>query len=264
MKRFDDRFSAQADAYARFRPRYPRALFDHLASLTPGRRLAWDCGTGSGQAARALADRFERVVATDASAEQLEHAAAHPRIEYRAARAEDVVLEPGSVDLVTVATAVHWFDFDAFYAAVRRAGRPDGILAVWTYHLPVTDPALDQVLSRYYWDVLAGHWPEKFRYVEDHYRSLPFPFRELPAPEFAIRAVWTRARLEGFLESWSATQAYRKARGTDPLAEIRDALAAAWGAPDRRRAIRWPLYLRVGTIGAAPAAAAGGGRPATP
>ncbi len=143
MKGFGDFFSEQARVYARFRPQYPGELFAYLASAAPGRELAWDCGTGNGQAAQDLARHFRRVIATDASADQIAQAAQHERIEYQVARAEDVSLDDHSVDLITAAMAVHWFDLDSFYAVVRRAAKRDGVLAVWMYHLPVIDPAID-------------------------------------------------------------------------------------------------------------------------
>ena len=100
---FKDHFSGHASGYARFRPRYPAQLFRHLASLAPGHRRAWDCATGNGQAAVALAMHFERVIATDASAQQIENAVAHERVEYRVAPAESSGLDARSIDAVTVA-----------------------------------------------------------------------------------------------------------------------------------------------------------------
>ena len=247
MPGFEDHFSPQADAYARYRPVYPPALFAYLASIAPGRDLAWDCGTGNGQAALGLAEHFQQVVATDASPEQLAHAIPHERIEYRVERAEDIALPPGSVDLVTVAVAVHWFDFDAFYGAVRRVLRGGGALAVWTYHLPVIDPAIDPILERYYREVLAGYWPPRIAYLEQKYRTLPFPFEELAPPHFEMEADWELDHLAGFLSSWSATQRYQAERGEHPLRVIWPDLERAWGEGPRH--IRWPLYFRIGSVG---------------
>jgi SAM-dependent methyltransferase len=245
---FEDHFSDQARQYAAYRPQYPGELFDYLASISPGRQLAWDCGTGSGQAARELARHFERVVATDASPEQIAQAVTNERVEYRVERAEEVSLEAGSVDLVTVATAVHWFDLEPFYRVVRRVGRSGGILAVWTYHLPLIDPTIDALLKHYYADVLAGYWPERINYLEERYRTLPFPFEELKPPEFEMRADWELDQLAGFLDSWSATQRYQKERGQHPLGVIWQELTEAWGEPGGRRIMRWRIYLRAGRI----------------
>jgi len=248
MSSFEDHFSKQAGVYAQFRPQYPVELFDYLASISPHRSLAWDCGTGNGQAARELAGRFERVYATDASADQIAQAAPHERIEYRVERAEAVSLEPGSVDLVTVAMAVHWFDLEPFYQTVRRVVKPDGILAVWMYNLLEVDPSIDRILQHYFEDVVDGYWPERFHFIKESYRTLPFPFEELKPPDFDLRLEWDLDHLIGFLDSWSATQRYLKERGQHPLNLIWQDLSGAWGEPARRRPTRWPIYMRVGRV----------------
>jgi len=223
-------------------------LFAYLASIAPARHLAWDCGTGNGQAAVGLAQHFERVVATDASAEQIELAMLHPRVEYRIARSEDVALEPGSVDLVTAAVAVHWFDLPEFYATVRRVAATGGVLAVWTYHLPVIDPAIDPLLYRYYHEIVGPYWPERLHYLEEKYVTLPFPFDEIAAPAFAVRQAWRLDRLAGFLGSWSATRRYHEERGEHPLERVWPELTGAWGDVDREWLITWPLHMRVGRV----------------
>lgn len=248
MNSFEDHFSKQAKEYAHFRPQYPGELFAYLASISPSRQLAWDCGTGNGQAARELTRHFTRVIATDASADQIAQAVAHERIDYRVGRAEEVSLEDHSVDLIAGAQAVHWFDLELFYQTVRRVGSPDGIIAVWTYHLPVITPSIDQILKHYYADVLAGYWPERFHFLEDHYRTLPFPFEEIKPPEFEMQASWELDQLTGFLDTWSGTRRYQEARGQHPLNVIWQQLSESWGEPGQRRTICWPLYLRVGRI----------------
>ena len=244
--KFEDYFSQQAQDYARYRPSYPKALFSYLASISPNRRLAWDCGTGNGQAALGLAEYFEQVVATDASSDQLAQAFQHPKVVYRTEPAEKVSLETGSVSQVTVAIAVHWFDLEQFYREVRRVLQAGGILAVWTYHLPVIDPAIDAQLMKYYSDVLAGYWPLRFHYVDERYQTLPFPFEELQCPHFDMTADWDLSQLLGFLSSWTAAHKYEEEHGHHPIKRIWQELAEAWGEPQQRRFIRWPLYLRVG------------------
>jgi SAM-dependent methyltransferase len=249
MATFRDHFSTQAAAYAAFRPRYPDPLFDWAAGLAPGRDLAWDCGTGSGQAAVALADRFARVHATDASAAQLAHAAAHPRVTYAVAPAERSGLADAAVDLVTVAQALHWFDLDPFYAEVRRVLRPGGAIAVWSYgDLRTGDPALDAPLLHFAHVTLGPWWPPERALVDAGYRTIPFPFREVAPPAFALEHRWTLPELAGYLRSWSATLRWQAAHGTDPVAPLEAALRAPWGDPDERRPITWPLAIRAGRV----------------
>jgi hypothetical protein len=157
-------------------------------------------------------------------------------------------LEAGSVDLVTVAMAVHWFDLEPFYRAVRRVGKLNGVLAVWMYHLPVIDPAVDQLLLHYYGDVLADYWPERFHFLDERYRTLPFPFEEVTPHDFEIRAEWELGQLAGFLDSWSGTRRFKNERGRHPLSLIWEGLSEAWGKPSQRRSVLWPLSLRVGRV----------------
>ncbi len=252
MANFKDHFSSQAAAYAQYRPRYPEALFAYLAEVAPGRERAWDCATGNGQAALNLARHFAHVVATDASAAQIENATAHPCVVYRVAPAEDCGLDEKAFDLVTVAQALHWLDFNAFYREVRRVLRPGGLLAVWTYeHLRVAQ-AVDDLVRRYAEGIVGPCWPPERRYVDDGYRTLPFPFEELETPGFELEKTWDLNELLGYLRTWSASQRYRVQHGTDPVALVEQELHTIWGAAEEKRIIRWPLHLRVGRPPAGP------------
>ena len=246
---FQDHYSLLAARYSRARPGYPDALFQYLAGIAPGRDLAWDCGTGNGQAARGLARQFAHVHATDASAEQLRQAEPHERVTFRREPAERVSLGDGTADLVTSAVAAHWFDLDRFYPEVRRVLKPGGVIAVWTYHLPRVSPAVDGVVFYYYGTLLAGHWPELMRHVDQRYATLPFPFDELPPPRLTMTASWTAAQLAAFLATWSAVTRYHQEKGVHPVDEIWEDLLAAWdsGASAPRR-VTWDLHLRVGRV----------------
>jgi SAM-dependent methyltransferase len=247
--KFHDHFTPVAASYADFRPGYPGALFAWLARLVPRQDLAWDCGAGSGQASLGLAAHFERVVATDASRAQIDAAAPHPRIEYRVAPAEASGLPDASVDLVTVAQALHWFDLAGFYAEAKRVLRPSGVLAVWTYGvLSVEGASVDSLVQHFYHDTVGPFWPVERALVETGYRSLSFPFNEIDAPRFAMNARWSLPQLLGYFRSWSATERYAAAHGCDPVAALAEQMTPLWGDAERRRQIAWPLSLRVGRV----------------
>jgi SAM-dependent methyltransferase len=249
-RRFKDHFSQVAVAYAAHRPSYPAELVDYLASLAPARHLAWDAGCGSGQLAVLLADVFERVIATDASADQIAQATAHPGVEYRRASAEASGLPAGVVDLATAAQAAHWFDLPAYYAEVRRVARPGAIVALVSYGVVAAGADLDAVIQPFYRDVLAPYWPPERWHVDDGYRSLPFPFEELDTPVFEIRRDWQLADLVGYIGTWSAVWALQQAAGPDGFATFRREIASTWGGGPaaRVRPVRWPLALRVGRV----------------
>ncbi|HEX8416560.1 MAG TPA: class I SAM-dependent methyltransferase [Methylobacterium sp.] len=248
MGAFKDHFSSGSAAYAAHRPRYPAALAQFLADLAPARDLALDCGCGTGQLSVLLAERFRRVVATDASAAQIGEAQAHPSVAYRTAPAERSGLPDASADLITVAQAAHWLDLPAFYAEVRRVARPGAVIALVTYGVLHVEGAPDSVVRHFYREVVGPYWPPERRHVEDGYRALPFPFAETPAPPLAIEAALRLPDLLGYVATWSAVRAAERATGRDPLAALREALAPIWGEPETRRAVRWPLSLRVGRL----------------
>jgi SAM-dependent methyltransferase len=242
---FKDHFSKQAAGYAKFRPRYPQELFNYLGSIAPGRQLAWDCGTGNGQAAVGLASVFDRVIATDASEKQIANAQLHERVKYRVAPAENSGIDSATIDLIIVAQALHWFDLDRFYAEARRVLKPDGILAASAYNLLHIEPAIDQVINRYYQEVVGPFWPPERRLIEQ-FVDLPFPFQQIHPPKFEMTASWDLDHLVGYFRTWSSTQRFIAAKGADPLQEISAELGSAWGPPKRTRDVNWPLTLRVG------------------
>jgi SAM-dependent methyltransferase len=244
-----DYFSAQAEEYARYRPHYPDELFAYLASTTAHRHLAWDCATGSGQAAVPLAAYFDRVVATDISSAQIEHARIHERVEYRVAPAEASGLGSATANLVTVSQALHWLDLGAFYREVERVLAPGGVLAVSSYgSASVDDPELSAIFAHFEWTTLGAYWPPRRALVGDKLREMPFPFPELAVPDFRLEASWTLTELVGYARSWSAAARYVARHGRDPTAELEASLRESWGDPDRRRLVRWPFVVRVGRL----------------
>jgi SAM-dependent methyltransferase len=256
---FRDLFSKGAAAYARHRPVYPEAMYAHLANLAPACDRAWDCATGSAQAARGLATHFREVVATDVSAAQLMCAPSHPRIRYRTAPAEASGLETASVDLISVAQAMHWFDVPRFHDEVRRVARPDAVLAVWGYRRPTVGPRIDAVLERFHDDVVGPYWPPERSHVEDGYAQLAWPFPALDTPRFEMRTRWSLEAFAGYLGTWSAVRRYRDQLCVDPLPRLRSALADVWDDPATVRVVRWPMFLKVGRVEDRPATIASAG-----
>jgi SAM-dependent methyltransferase len=244
---FQDHFSKQAADYARFRPRYPEALFDWLAEAAPSRRRAWDAGAGNGQAALALADRFDEVIGTDPSREQLERTPPHARLRPIVAGERCAAIDADSVDLVTVAQAAHWFDLGSFSDEVRRVARDGAVVALWCYGLFRIAPAIDAVMDSFYVDRVGGDWPPERRLVDEGYRSLPFPFAPLEAPAFVMETHVTVAGLVAYVGTWSAVMRHRERTGIDPLPGLREELAPLVGA-DEVLTLRFPLGLRVGRV----------------
>jgi SAM-dependent methyltransferase len=246
---FRDHFSKRAADYARFRPDYPAALFDWLAGVAPRRRMAWDCACGSGQATTPLAARFERVVATDASVMQLRKLPLLGNAVIAAGAAERVPMATATVDLVAVAQALHWFDLEAFWDEVRRVLRPGGVFAAWTYGLPeMGEPEIERVIRNFVTDTLGPWWPPEIVHVLEGYAGLDLPFAEIESPPFEMIALWTLPRLLDFVRTWSGVTRFLAATGRDPVEDLNGTLEGRWGPPEVRRAVRWRLKVRAGTV----------------
>lgn len=248
MSAFKDHFSTASERYAAFRPDYPAALFTWLAGVCADRDAAWDCATGSGQAAAGLAPHFRAVIASDASAGQIAHAHGPANVSFRVATAENSGLADASIDLISVAQAAHWFDLPLFYAEARRVLKPGGVIALWGYGRLVLPEGMDAIFRRFYVDTVGPYWPVERALIDDGYRSLAFPFTEIAAPEFFIEVEWSLPRLMDYVSTWSAVKRYRAAVGEDPLPQLAAALAPLWGDARTARSLRWPLFLRVGRV----------------
>ena len=242
-----DNFSTISDRYAKFRPNYPQAVFDFLYPLLTTKECAWDCGTGNGQLAAELAKDFKLVQATDISQSQLDHAHQAENIHYSLQPAEKTRFDDSTFDLITVAQAVHWFDFDKFNTEVCRVAKPNGLIAILGYELNTITPEVDRVVRRFYSEVIGKFWDPERRHLEQKYQTIPFPFRELETPEIYNIKLWNFKTLIGYLKTWSAVQHFVKANGYDPVDEIAAELRTAWGDAEVRK-VSFPIIFRVGRI----------------
>ena len=243
---FQDHFSGLARRYADFRPRYPGALFDYLATRATRDQLVWDCACGSGQATIDLAARFEKIIATDGSAQQIASAPRCDNVEYRVALADQSGLEDGSIGLVTIAQALHWFNDKDFFAEVERVLKPGGTLAAWVYGTSqIEGDGMDAIVQDYYAKVVRPYWPPEWRFIEGRYRAIRLPFPEIRTPSFRMEELWRLDQLLGYFSSWSATTRFVEATGRDPIEPLRHNLAMVWREPERARRVVWPLTVRV-------------------
>jgi len=243
---FADHFSGHSPDYRRFRPGYPPELFAWLAGHAPALELAWDAGTGNGQSAVGVAAHFRRVLATDPSPEQLAQAETHPRVRYAVAAEQTAELGDGGTDLVTVAQALHWFNFERFFAEARRVLKPGGLFAAWAYNHSRISAEIDPLVRRFQEETVGPYWAPERVYVDSGYAQVPIPFAAVAAPSFAAKHEWTARLFLEYLRTWSSVKAYQRRHGVDPVDEFAEELFAAWGGAERARAVRFPLVLRAG------------------
>lgn len=245
MTAFKDHFSSHATAYSAYRPSYPTELGAWLSSIAlPGTAL--DAGCGSGQLSLLLAEHFDRVIAIDPSARQIDSATPHPRIDYRVAPAEASGLADASIDLLAVAQAAHWFDLPAFFAEARRLLRPGGAIVLISYAGMEPRGAIEAIVERFRLRTLDRYWPPERAMVETGYRDIALPFAPIDAPSFSIEVEWALDSLIGYLDTWSAVRAMEQDIGRGPFEAAAAELRRAWGDPSSLRTIRWPLTILAG------------------
>lgn len=245
---FKDYFSAQAKEYSKYRPKYPPELFEFLNSLVNDHNLAWDCATGSGQAAIGLAPYFDEIIATDASPSQIEHAEHHPKIAYKVASAENSGLGTGSVDLITVATAIHWIDTDKFYPEAKRILKSGGVIAVWVYGNSTVEPEIDKVFARFLNDIIGSYRPAEIKKAINFEELIDFPFTTIKSPNFKIKLEWNLSEYLSFLYTWSSCQNYIKETGKNPIELIFESFKKGWGDENTKRTITWELKIKAGRV----------------
>ena len=239
-----DRLSSNSLYYKQARPNYSIQIVKEILKHVPERNFAWDCGAGSGQFTQLLAPYFNHVMATDISEAQLQQAPYFENVSYQVQAAEQTSIAANSIDLITVAQAIHWFDFDAFYKEVKRVLKPQGVFAAIGYGLiEVQDAAINSLVQQLYFETLNGYWDAERRYIDELYQTIPFPFNEQAVPELRLQYQWSPQQLLSYLKTWSALKHYLDKNDHEPLQRISEVLQTA---PDNLD-VTFPILLRVGT-----------------
>ncbi len=243
-----DRFSQHAADYQKYRPDYPKDLYAYVLQLIAAKGMAWDCGTGNGQVAAKLAKHFKQVYATDISEQQVQQAPTLANVHYKVESAEHTDFPSQQFDLITVAQAIHWFNFDSFYKEVKRTLKPTGILAVMGYGLLQTDPSLQSLIDHFYTTIVGPYWDKERKYLDESYQTIPFPFQEIKTPSFTHSMKWDLPQLIGYLNTWSAVKLYEKEEALNPISLIEKELQQTWGLASSSRTITFPILLRIGKL----------------
>ncbi|CAF1394191.1 unnamed protein product [Adineta ricciae] len=223
--------------YRQHRPGYPKQLFEYIINYYfDGKRtneqipLALDVGCGNGQATIELSTFCDRVIGIDVSANQIARAIPKDNIEYRCQKGEDLNFFPlDSVDLITIATALHWLDIEPFVEQVQRVLKPNtGVFAVWTYALGTLDnPIADAVYHEFNQVTLFPYWNSKRWLADDYYQSLLplLPYKStLVEHTIDKRTETTLGQFLGFIQTLSGLQTYRKQEGEQALHDLLERL----------------------------------------
>lgn len=243
-----DLFSEQSGNYALYRPHSPKELFEYIVSHVEERKCAWDCATGNGQVAVPLSTYFEKIIASDISEKQLAQAPKQENIQYISCSAEQTPFAADSFDLITVAQAYHWLNWEKFYAEATRVSKPNCVIAVWMYDLLQSDDlSINELIRWFYKEITGTYWDKERKHVEDHYAHVSFDFKPLPSKQFFIQKDLTLQSLLGYFSSWSATQNYIKANGRSPVELVEARLRKIWDDESEKQ-FTYPIYLRMGRV----------------
>jgi ubiquinone/menaquinone biosynthesis C-methylase UbiE len=246
-KKMKDNFSLQSDQYAKYRPTYPNDFFDYLNSIVPNKQSAWDCGTGNGQVAYELAKTFHHVFATDISQSQIDNALQSDNIEYSVQPSENTNFAEHFFDLIVIAQAIHWFDFEKFYTEAKRTAKENALLCVIGYGRIKISEQIDKVITDFYENILGIYWDKERKYVDENYETIPFPFTEIHTPKFVNQHQWTLEHLIGYLNTWSAVKHFFKQNGYNPIDKLQSEFELYWNK-DEIKEVKFPLLLRIGKI----------------
>ena len=214
-------FDSKGQNYAEFRPGYPQELLAWVASTAKNHQLLWDCATGNGQAACALAEYFETIIATDSASSQIEAATPNPRVHFKVASAEQSGLDNNSVDCITIAQALHWFANETFFNEARRVAKPGASIAAWCYATAVLeDKEMNSVWLKCYDEYLRPYFPPGREHVDNAYATIPFPFSHKQTKTFRQDYSWTLKRFLQYVGTWSATRKYLHTHSIDPIKDL--------------------------------------------
>lgn len=242
-----DNFSSRSDNYAKFRPTYPIDFFKYLNSIVPNKKNVWDCGTGNGQIAFQLAKSFDTVFATDISQSQIDNAQKANNINYSVQPAEKTNFDSQTFDLIIVAQAIHWFGFDQFYAEVIRTASENAILCVVGYGRIEVTPPIDSIIKDFYTKTIGSYWDKERRYIDENYKTIPFPFDEIETPRFENILQWNLEHFIGYLNTWSAVKHYIKEKKYNPVEKLEVDLKKYWKSGESKE-VKFPILLRLGKI----------------
>lgn len=249
MKKIIDNFSEKSSSYKKFRPTYPDSLYEFIMTQVYSHDCCWDCGTGNGQVANVLANYFDKVYASDISENQLKNAESNSNVTYSVERAEQTQYSENSFDLITVAQAVHWFDFEAFNKEMKRVAKDGALVCIWGYGLLRIDSDLNEIIDDFYINKIGSYWNNERKHIDAAYSDIGFDFEELDVPNnFNIIANWQREHLLGYLNTWSSVRHYKEANeGANPVADIQNRIYNNWDEGIEKE-VKFPVFMRMGRI----------------
>eukprot|EP01133_Synstelium_polycarpum_P005972 gene5972-6917_t len=236
-KKFEDHFGSVGDKYKAFRPTYPQKIFDIIKEFhgtDAPMDLALDVGCGSGQATLSLAQMFKKVIGVEPSLGQITNAMKADNVTYIQSPSESIAVDENeSVDLINVACALHWFDFDAFFKETQRLLKPNGTLVAFSYSLCSLTPneAAEAINNDLINNILGPYWAERKKVNDNKYADIVPPYKNTVRKEFNIVQKTSIKQLVGVYGTWSGYATFLQSN-QDILPSIKNKLMEAYNTTD--------------------------------
>lgn len=209
--------------YSKYRPSYPQTLIERIIFYLKQKHngpynLAVDVGCGTGQATKLFSPYFTHINAYDVSENQIKQARlvqTEANISFNVSSSESLPLADESVDLITVATAAHWFDLEKFYTECKRVLKINGVLAIFTNLIPRIinkNESLEQTLTQLinnYNHILQPYASDRMKYVMNRYKDINPTLEDVERDDsLYIDYMWTIDELIQYLRTYSCFQNY--------------------------------------------------------
>jgi len=215
-------FTGKAEAYAKARPGYPDEAIEYIKSLVPPNAVIADVGAGTGKFTELLANSSYTVFAVEPNADMREQLAVtltpFSNAKIVDGSAEATTLPDRSVDVITCAQALHWFDPNAFWAECRRIGKPDSIvIAIYnntpggssiTHSKLSTDVFFSNPIVREFPNPMFYTWENWLTYMTSHSHD-PLPSDPNYTEHIAeMNAIFVREQVDGLIRRDVITKVY--------------------------------------------------------
>ncbi|KAJ8044827.1 Numb-like protein [Holothuria leucospilota] len=183
--------------------------------------VAVDVGCGSGQGTKYLAPHFREVVGVDVSDGQLQEArktTVEGNVIYRIGSGEDIPAPDSSVDLITCAQSMHWFDMEKFFTECNRVLKTNGCIAAYGNGIPLPctpnqeiQKVMQEMFMEIYRGILGPYTDERRTHVANLYRDIHLPCKDFKRDTTLVKKNIVRVDdMLGFIQSLSSYQIYIK------------------------------------------------------
>jgi ubiquinone/menaquinone biosynthesis C-methylase UbiE len=204
-KNIRNNFAKLVDSYAKYRRDYPEKSYKLIYNFCPSvEAIVLDIGCGTGIVTKHLSSYYKNITGTDREIAMTDFAKDdNKNLKFISAKAEELPFENESFDLVTVATAYHWFDFDLAGKEIFRVLKPSGKMCVF-WRMDISKSR--NYLPQFAYDnliKLISIIPKASREPITEEIFTRVGFSNVKKEEFAFEDTYTKEEILGYVQSHS-------------------------------------------------------------